>query len=320
MVHPKDPTRAGRQRRLSLIHIYGLITNKNLLEKAGYTTDDIKSFADLKKVAEDITARKDELGFAAFTSAGMDSLLSSADGFSTPVIADFYDGCALESQDGLQAGDEFYKIDGERVYIYSDVAMLLARNTTGKFDLELRRDGQTVKLSQFPMEKQTFTVDGQEVELYGMQFATEKKTAGGLLKMAWNNSLYFVQLVKLGLHDLVTGAVGLKDMSGPVGIVKIISDTGNAAKSVSDGVSNVLYLGAFIAINLAVMNLLPLPALDGGRIVCLLLTAIIEGISRKKLNPKYEGYVHTAGMVLLLALMLFITFHDVFVLFTGGST
>ena len=59
---------------------------------------------------------------------------------------------------------------------------------------------------------------------------------------------------------------------------------------------------------------------DGGRIVCLLLTAIIEGISRKKLNPKYEGYVHTAGMVLLLALMLFITFHDVFVLFTGGST
>lgn len=111
------------------------------------------------------------------------------------------------------------------------------------------RDGQTVKLSQFPMEKQTFTVDGQEVELYGMQFATEKKTAGGLLKMAWNNSLYFVQLVKLGLHDLVTGAVGLKDMSGPVGIVKIISDTGNAAKSVSDGVSNVLYLGAFIAIN-----------------------------------------------------------------------
>lgn len=94
-------------------------------------------------------------------------------------------------------------------------------------------------------------------------------------------------------------------MSGPVGIVKIISDTGNAAKSVSDGVSNVLYLGAFIAINLAVMNLLPLPALDGGRIVCLLLTAIIEGISRKKLNPKYEGYVHTAGMVLLLALMLF---------------
>ena len=86
--------------------------------------------------------------------------------------------------------------------------------------MELRRDGQTVKLSQFPMEEQTFTVDGQEVELYGMQFATEKKTAGGLLKMAWNNSLYFVQLVKLGLHDLVTGAVGLKDMSGPVGIVE----------------------------------------------------------------------------------------------------
>ena len=200
-------------------------------------------------------------------------------------------------QDGLQAGDEFYKIDGERVYIYSDVAMLLsAQQRRANLTWWSAGTGRRLKLSQIPDGKAgTSTWTAIEVELYGMQFATEKKTAGGLLKMAWNNSLYFVQLVKLGLHDLVTGAVGLKDMSGPVGIVKIISDTGNAARSVSDGVSNVLYLGAFIAINLAVMNLLPLPALDGGRIVCLLLTAIIEGISRKKLNPKVRGLCPHGG-------------------------
>lgn len=247
-------------------------------------------------------------------------LLGTADGFTSPVISDFYDGCALESEQGLQVGDEFYKIDGERVYLYTDIPMLLSRNTTGRYDLEIRRNGATVTLTQFPMEKQTFTVDGQSMTLYGMQFQAVEKTFGSVLHTAWYNSLYFVQLVKLGLHDLVTGAVGLQDMSGPVGIVKVISDTGNAAQSVSDGLTNVLYLGAFIAINLAVMNLLPLPALDGGRIVCLLLTALLETVLRKKLDPKYEGYLHAVGMVLLLALMVFITFHDVFVLFTGGTT
>ena len=244
-------------------------------------------------------------------------LLSSAEGFVEPVISDFYDGCTLESQEGLQVGDELYRIDAERVYIYSDVALLLSRNTTGVYDLEVIRDGQHIRLEDFPMQKQTFTVDGQSQLLYGMQFTAVDNSPGQLLKNAWGNSMYFVQLVKIGLQDLLSGAVGLKDMSGPVGIVHIINDTGHAAASTRDGVKNVLYLGAFIAINLAMMNLLPLPALDGGRIVCLLLTGIIELVTRRKLNPKYEGYLHTAGMVLLMGLMVFVTFHDMFVIFKG---
>ena len=71
----------------------------------------------------------------------------------------------------------------------------------------------------------------------------------------------------MGLEDLITGAVGIKDMSGPVGIVDVIADTGNASPTVTIGLLNILYLAAFIAVNLAVMNLLPLPALDGGRVV-----------------------------------------------------
>ena len=197
------------------------------------------------------------------------------------------------------------------------MALLLSRNTTGVYDLEVIRDGQHIRLEDFPMQKQTFTVDGQSQLLYGMQFTAVDNSPGQLLKNAWGNSMYFVQLVKIGLQDLLSGAVGLKDMSGPVGIVHIINDTGHAAASTRDGVKNVLYLGAFIAINLAVMNLLPLPALDGGRIVCLLLTGLIELVTRRKLNPKYEGYLHTAGMVLLMGLMVFVTFHDVFVIFKG---
>jgi regulator of sigma E protease len=84
---------------------------------------------------------------------------------------------------------------------------------------------------------------------------------------------------------------------------------------VLDALLNMLYFGAFIAINLAVMNLLPIPALDGGRVAGLLITGAIEAVTRKKLNPKYEGYIHGICMVLLLALMAVIMFKDIFVIF-----
>ena len=80
---------------------------------------------------------------------------------------------------------------------------------------------------------------------------------------------------------------------------------------------NMLYFGGFIAINLAVMNLLPIPALDGGRVVCLLLTTVVEAVTKKKLDPKYEGYLHSAGMIVLLAFMALIMFKDIFVLIKG---
>jgi len=247
-------------------------------------------------------------------------LLSAAASFSTARIDGFLEGCPLESASGLQVGDTIKSIDGERVYLYDDVGMLLARNQTGRFNLTLERNGKTVALRDFPMEKRDYTVDGETKQMYGLQFAYEEKTPGTVLKNAWGNSLYFVQTVRLGLHDLISGAVGINDMSGPVGIVSVISETGKSAESaggVGAGVLNVLYLGAFIAINLAVMNLLPLPALDGGRVLCLLLTVVIEAVIRRKLNPRYEGYIHAVGMVLLMGLMAYVSFHDIFRLVTG---
>ena len=80
---------------------------------------------------------------------------------------------------------------------------------------------------------------------------------------------------------------------------------------------NLIYFGAFIAINLAVMNLLPIPALDGGRIVGLLITTLVEAATHEKIDPKYEGYLHGVGMILLLALMALIMFKDIFVLIKG---
>ena len=107
----------------------------------------------------------------------------------------------------------------------------------------------------------------------------------------------------------------MKDLSGPVGIVAVVSEQGSAAENIGDGIANVVYLFALIAVNLAVMNLLPIPALDGGRVVCMLLSYVIEKIIRRKLNPKIEGYLHAGFMILLLALMAFIAVQDVIKLF-----
>ena len=126
----------------------------------------------------------------------------------------------------------------------------------------------------------------------------------------------FSRWVKLGLDELIHGKVSVEEMSGPVGIVDLMAETGESAPTTGDAFYNIFYLTAFIAVNLAIMNLLPLPALDGGRIFLVLVTWIIETVTGKKLNPKYEGYIHAAGMVLLLALMAFVMLHDIWRIFT----
>ena len=106
-------------------------------------------------------------------------------------------------------------------------------------------------------------------------------------------------------------------MAGPVGIVQQLSETAAASENAFSAFMNMLNFGALIAVNLAVMNLLPIPALDGGRVVGLLLTTVVEKITGKKLDPKYETYLHGAGMILLLVLMAIIMFKDIFVIFKG---
>ena len=121
----------------------------------------------------------------------------------------------------------------------------------------------------------------------------------------------FSRWVWQGLKMLVEGDVKMDDLSGPVGIVDLMAETGENAASFTDGLLDILFLAAFIAVNLAIMNMLPIPAMDGGRVFFLIVTWIIESVTRKKLNPKYEGYIHAAGMVLLLGLMAVIMFNDI---------
>ena len=233
-----------------------------------------------------------------------------------PVIASFEDYATVNGENGLQAGDRIVEVDGEKLYSYSDFSMILSLNPGDVHDITVRRNGEKVVLKDFLLEKHEVTLKNGSTGLrYGINFTLSTPNFWEKLGMAWNQSLDTVRMVRLSLQMLLGGKVGIKDMSGPVGIVSEMSKVAAASDSKVTALLNMLYFGGFIAINLAVMNLLPIPALDGGRIVCLLITVVVEAITKKKINPKYEGYLHGAGMILLLALMAIIMFKDVIFLF-----
>ena len=137
----------------------------------------------------------------------------------------------------------------------------------------------------------------------------------GKVQYAWNMSLDFVRLVWISLGDLISGSVGVRDLSGPVGIVDTMTEVGSSATSAYAAFYSLTYFAALIAVNLAVMNLLPLPALDGGRVFFLLLNTVLYRLFRKRIDPRYEGYVHMAGLAALMCLMLVVTLSDVGKLF-----
>ncbi len=242
-------------------------------------------------------------------------VFSTVTAFATPKISGFMDGCPLVSEQGLQVGDVIHRIDGERVYLHSDLNLLLPRNTTGIYDLEVKRDGRIVKLDDFSIKKQQYEENSHIVERYGLNFTVEQNSVLGTLRQGWNSALNFCRLVRLSLQDLISGRASVQDVSGPVGIVSVIANTGKDSETAGEAAMNIGYLAAFIAVNLAVMNMLPIPALDGGRVFFLIVTTLIEKIIRRKIDPKYEGYIHGAGMILLLGLIALITLKDVWGLF-----
>ena len=235
-----------------------------------------------------------------------------------PVIASFEAFSTVDGENGLQAGDRILELDGEKIYVQSDFSLILSLNPGEYHDLVVERDGRKVELPNLHMERHEVTqADGSTQWLFGMNFTLQELNFAGKIRYSWLQCLDTVRMVRLSLQMIFTGQAGLSDMSGPVGIVQQMSDVAEASPTVLDALMNMLYFGAFIAINLAVMNLLPIPALDGGRVVGLLITTAVEAVTRKKIDPKYEGYLHGAGMVFLLALMAVVMFKDIFVLFRG---
>ena len=233
-----------------------------------------------------------------------------------PEIREFTDCCIFNTEDGLHLGDRILEIDGEKIYTNSDISTMIALNPTGVHDLVIQRGEKIITFTDYAMTHMCPNQNGENYVHYGFGFGVAKEASfADRLAYIRDITLDDVRMVRLSLGMLLSGKAGLNDMAGPVGIVAQMSDIAAESGTAWDAFLNLLSVGAFLAINLAVMNLLPIPALDGGRAVCLLLTTVVEAVTKKKINPKYEGYLHAAGMILLLGLMAVIMFKDIFVLF-----
>ena len=243
-------------------------------------------------------------------------LYAPVQGFRIPVYSGAEPGYGAEDC-GLQPGDRFLSVDGHRVLVYGNVPLYLNR-AGDRVDLVVERNGEKFRLDGVYLPYQTrVDENGNETQRRGINIGWEvdPPTVGNKLHYAWNTAVDYIRTVWLSLGELVRGAVGLRDLSGPVGIVNTMSQVGNQSPTAADAARSLLDLAALIAVNLAVMNLLPLPALDGGRIFFLLLNGALFALFRKRIPAKYEGYVHMVGMAGLLALSLVVTFSDIGKLF-----
>lgn len=243
-------------------------------------------------------------------------LFSQSAGFYQPTISGFGEGFGVEDC-GLQSGDVILSINGQRVYYYGNLSLLLGR-AGDTIDWVVERSGEKIRVNDTYLPYQEVTLEnGQTAYQRGLLIGAvgNPPTLWNILRFSWYGALDFVRLVWMGLGDLIGGSAGLRDLAGPVGVVSMISEVGTQSPTALDAAYNVIYFAAMIAVNLAVMNLLPLPALDGGRIFFLLLNCVLYGLLRKKIDPKYEGYVHMLGLALLLALTVTVTVSDIGKLF-----
>lgn len=247
-------------------------------------------------------------------------LTIGATGFGSMTVVDLADGFPNEGENGLSIGDTIVSLNGERLYYTDDFLMFigLAENRGDKnVDLVIRRDGETIKRPNFPLERRDYTENGVTRYRYGITFGVVESSVWENLKFATYRTFNFVRLVRVSIAQLFSGAAGVRDLSGPVGIVGAINSIGQDSPTIIAALENIVFFTAFIGVNLAVMNMLPIPALDGGRILFIAISWVAEKIFRRKLNPKYEGYIHTGAMVILFGFMIFVMVNDVVKLIYG---
>ncbi len=236
-------------------------------------------------------------------------MLSQANLIGLPEIHSFEENSV--SSQYLQAGDEIKKINGKRVYSEYDLSFLMARDKDGIIDFTVEREGEKVELNGVPFQ----TIKNQDGTITIIYDFIIRGVEPGFLSVTKNAVLESVsigRIVWISLLDLVTGQYGLSDLSGPIGTVSYIADAAQIATQQTD-YTYLFMLMAMIAINIGLFNLLPLPALDGGRLFFL----AIEFVFRKPVPAKYEGWVHAVGMVLLLLLMAVISLSDILRLIRG---
>ena len=239
----------------------------------------------------------------------MSILVFNADYLLSTQIGEVTEG-SVSHEAGLQVNDIIVEVDGVNVHIGDELSYQIRRRGIKPVDLTVMRNGEKVIIKdvQYSIEH----IEGadfamMDFKVYGI--FPEDYNLPVLLKHSFYRSTYTVTMIWESLVDLVTGRYGMEAVSGPVGVTEALTDAIDT--DVKTGSNSFIYLAVVISMNLGVMNLLPLPALDGGRLIFL----IIEGIRRKPVKPEVEGYVHFAGIVVLMLFMVFICVKDVIGLF-----
>ena len=213
---------------------------------------------------------------------------------------------ALCGQTGLQAGDKVLAVNGRRCFVANDILYELVRTQSYSADFTVLRNGQKVHLPRVQFD--TWQDEKGETHMsIGFSVYRLEKTPGNVLREAGNSVLYYGRIVFTSLVDLVRGRESINNLSGPVGIVSAI---GQAA---SYGWQDLLEMLALITVNLGILNLLPFPALDGGKVVFL----VIEGVTGHAVPEKLQSVLTLATFGLLFGLMLFATYNDILRLITG---
>ena len=221
----------------------------------------------------------------------------------------------------LQAGDEIVEINGLSIWSSMDISYAL-QNSAQKssantefitYDFKVRRDGEVIALNDVKFAA-TQAENGKNSVVLDFYVIAYKTDFGNVFMYSFKEAATYGRLVWISLIDLISGTYGLNDLSGPVGVVSAITQTASASADMRINITNLLSMIALITINLGIFNLLPIPALDGSRILFL----IIELFRRKPMKPEHEGIVHFIGFAALMILMVVVTFNDIVKLFAGG--
>lgn len=224
-------------------------------------------------------------------------VLAPSEKFTTTTIAGFYEDSV--SGETLKENDTILAVDGRKIFTTYDLSYAFTNIDDGKIDITVLRDGEKTKLKDVTFKTQEAEgINYLEVDFY---VYGREKTVGNYIKETVKTSISYCAVIWRSLIDLISGKYGISAMSGPVGTAVAI---GNAAKA---SLMNILPIMALITINLGIFNLLPFPALDGGRLVFILF----EMITRKPVAQKYESLIHAIGFFILIAFMLLITAKDI---------
>lgn len=221
-----------------------------------------------------------------------------------PVVTSVLKNSAA-STSGIEAGDVILEINGHSISTTDDISLYLAvADPEEASDIKIEKeDGSVETYSVQPKKKK---VDGETIYQYGI--GMEQEVEHGIfsaIRWTFKKTGSIFKQMGITVYYLFTGGIGLSQLSGPVGIFSIVGD------QASTGIMNILYLVAFLSINVGFINLLPLPAFDGGHI----LFIIIEKIKGSPVKPETENMIHTIGLFLLMLLMVVITFNDILRLF-----